>query len=328
MEKLKWGIMACGRIAATFAKAVNYSKNSTLYAVAARDISRAEKFAEEFGANKFYGSYKELCEDKEVDIIYIASPMAQHYEQAKMCLLAGKNVLCEKTITLNNKQFAELCEIAREKDVFFMEAMWMKFLPAFLQAKAWVNSGLIGNVKMVKADFSNLCPFNPDDRLFLNSLGGGCLLDLGVYPITFACEFLGYKPAEIISNAVIGKTNVDTDAAIMLRYENGSFADITAGFDMENENAAFIIGDKGRIRFGNWFFCTADVMLYDTDGNMLDVFHCPHLENGYEFEIFECEGCIAQGKKQSEVNPLWHTAAVMDIMDKCRSDWGLIFEGE
>lgn len=327
MNKLRWGIMAVGRIADTFAQAIDFSENSVLYAVASRSKERAEAFGKKFGAEKCYNSYNSLAEDENVDVIYIASPMAQHYEQAKLCLEKSKNVLCEKTITLNTAQLDELISIAEEKGVFFMEAMWMKFLPAFLQARKWAAEGRIGDVRMVKADFSNLCPFNPDDRLFRNDLGGGCLLDLGVYPITFACEFLGYTPDEIISNAYIGKSGIDNDASIILRYKNG-FADITAGFDMECENAAFIIGTKGRIRFGNWFFCTGYVMLYDDNGSLVESFSNPHPKNGYEFEIYEVEKCLADGKKQSSINPLSHTKAVMEIMDKCRRDWCLVFEGE
>ena len=327
MNKTNWGIIAPGRIASTFADALSAVDSAELYAVASRDEQRARDFAVKHGAQKYYGSYAALAEDKNVDVIYIASPMAQHYEQAKMCLSAGKNVLCEKTITLNGRQLAELMDLARANNVFFMEAMWMKFLPAFRKAKEWVQSDRIGSVRAVKAEFSNLCPFNSEDRLFKSSLGGGCLLDLGVYPITFACEFLGYSPREIISDMYIGKSGVDFDLSLVLRYENG-YADICAGFDMENENAAFVIGEKGRIRFGNWFFCTCDVMLYDDEGNLVEHYNCPHIKNGYEYEIIEVQSCLAEGLKESRINPLSHTAATMKIMDKCRADGGLVFEGE
>lgn len=317
--------MAAGRIARSLADAINYTEGARLYAVASRDIGRARKFAGEYGADKYYGDYAALCADPEVDVIYIASPMSLHYEQAKMCLQSGKNVLCEKTVTLDAGEFAELIDIAAERNVFFMEAMWMKFLPAFRKAKEWVAAGRIGNIKVVKADFSNLCMFDGEDRLFKNELGGGCLLDLGVYPITFACDFLGYEPCEIICNGYIGKSNVDVDASIILRYD-GAYANIHAGFVMESENAAFVVGDKGRIRFGNWFFCTDSVSLYDDEGNLIESFSMPHPKNGYEFEVEEVDRCIAAGMKQSEINPLAHTMAVMRIMDKCRADMGMEFE--
>ncbi len=327
MKEYNWGILATGKIAATFAKAINYADHAKLYAVASRTEDKAKAFAEKFGAEKYYGTYEQLAQDKNVDIVYIASPMAQHYENAKLCLLNGKNVLCEKTITLNLKQLEELIAIAKEKDVFFMEAMWMKFLPAFKKAKEWVQSGRIGEVKAVKAELSSMNKYDENDRLFINRLGGGSLLDLGVYPITFACEFFGYQPKEIISDALIGRTGVDFDASIVLRYDNG-YADLGVGFDMENNNPAFILGSEGRIRFHEWFFCTGRVTLYDIDGNVLEEFNNPHPCNGYEFEVSHVMDCLDKGLKQSDINPLSHTTATQKIMDKCRADWGLVFEGE
>ncbi len=327
MKIFKWGILATGKIAARFAEAINFCENAKLYAVASRTEEKAASFAEKTDAEKYYGSYKELAEDKEVDVIYIASPMAQHYENAKMCLEAGKNVLCEKTVTLNSAQLDELIKTAKEKDVFFMEAMWMKLLPAFRKAKEWVAQGRIGEVRAIKADFSNLCPYDENDRLFINELGGGSLLDLGIYPITLACEFLGYRPKEIISNAYIGKTGVDFDASIVLRYEN-AYADLCCGFDMENANPAYIIGTKGRIRFPEWFFCSQKVMLYDDNGILTEEFYDPHPCNGYEFEVRHVMSCLERGLKESDLNPTAHTSATQKIADKCRNDWGLVFKGE
>lgn len=328
MKKIRWGIIATGKIAAKLAEAINYSENSEFYAVASRSTDKAKAFAEKFRAEKYYGNYEQLADDKDVDIIYIATPMAQHFENAKMCIEKGKNVLCEKTITLNCKQLDELITLAEKNNVFFMEAMWMKFIPAFRQAKKWVDSGKIGSVKLVRADLSSFCPFDPDDRLYANSLGGGSLLDLGVYPLTFACDFLGYEPKEIITSAYIGKSNVDYDASLLLCYENGSFADSQIGFDFMKENSACIIGEKGRITFGNWFFCTTDIKLYDELGNPTEQPSITHGCNGYEYEVQEVEYCLINGKKQSAVNPLWQTRAVLKIMDECRRQWSLKFDNE
>ena len=327
MSICNWGIMATGKIAETFAKAINYTDGAKLYAAASRTEEKAKAFGEKYNAEKCYGSYRQLAEDENVDVIYIASPMAQHYENAKMCLLAGKNVLCEKTITLNSAQLDELIAIAKEKDLFFMEAMWMKMLPAFRKAKEWVSSGKIGEVHAVKADLTSMCRYDENDRLFRKDLGGGALLDIGVYPITFACEFLGYQPKEIISNCVIGKSDVDFDASIMLRYENG-YADLCAAFNMDNCNPAYIIGTKGSIRFPEWFFCTGRVLLYDDDGNIVEEFNNPHPCNGYEFEVAHVMSCLEKGLKESDLNPLWHTKATMKIMEKCRTDWGFSYNRE
>ena len=328
MKKINWGIIATGKIAEKLADAINYSENSVLYAVASRNENKAKAFAEKFGAARYYGSYEQLADDENVDVIYIATPMAQHYENAKMCIEKGKNVLCEKTVTLNCKQLDELILLAEKHNVFFMEAMWMKFIPAFRKAKEWVSTGKIGDIKLVRADLSSFCPYSPDDRLYANSLGGGSLLDLGVYPLTFACDFLGYKPNEIVTNAYIGRSNVDYDASLLLRYDNGCFADSQIGFDYMKENSACIIGDKGRIIFGNWFFCSTDIRLYDELGNLTDAPKIIHNCNGYEYEVEEVERCINGGKKQSNINPLWQTRAVLEIMDKCRKQWNLKFDGE
>ncbi len=328
MKKINWGIIATGKIAAKLAEAINYSDNSILYAVASRSDDKATAFAEKFGAIKHYGSYEQLAADENVDVIYITTPMAQHYENAKMCIEKGKNILCEKTVTLNCKQLDELIALAQKHNVFFMEAMWMKFIPAFRKAKEWVSSGKIGDIKLVRADLSSFCPYDPNDRLYANSLGGGSLLDLGVYPLTFACDFLGYKPKEIITSAYIGKSNVDYDASLLLRYDNGSFADSQIGFDYMKENSACIIGDKGRITFGNWFFCSTDIKLYDELGNLAEAPTICHNCNGYEYEVQEVEQCLDSGKKQSNINPLWQTRAVLEIMDECRRQWNLKFDGE
>lgn len=331
MNKTNWGIIATGSIAAKLAEAINSNENSVLYAVASRSENKAKDFAEKFGAIKHYGSYEQLAADENVDVVYIATPMAQHYENAKMCIEKGKNVLCEKTITLNCKQLDELIALAQKHNVFFMEAMWMKFIPAFRQAKEWVASGRIGDIKLIRADLSSFCPYNPDnpyDRFYTNSLGGGSLLDLGVYPLTFACDFLGYKPKETVTNAYIGKSNVDYDASLLLRYENGKFADSHIGFDFLKDNSACIIGDTGRIVFGNWFFCTCSVKLYDELGNLVSEPAIAHDCNGYEYEVREVERCLDENKKQSDINPLWQTRAVLEIMDNCRKQWNLKFDGE
>ncbi len=324
MKTYRWGILSTGKIANTFASAVNFAENAELYACSSRTMKNAKAFAEKYGVKVYYDDYRQLARDENVDVIYIASPMAQHYEHARECLMCGKNVLCEKTVTVTRQQLDELLAIAKEKNVFFMEAMWMKFLPSFLKAKEWVAQGRIGNVKMIKCDFTSLCPYDETNRLFIPSLGGGSLFDLGVYPITLTCEFLGYTPEEIYSNVFVGKTGVDFDASIILKYKD-AFAHLSCGFDMENNNPAFILGDKGRIRFGDWFFCTADVMLYDDNGNMLEHSHTPHPHNGYEFEIYEVHRCLEAGKKQSDINPHAHTVATFDIMDKCLKQWGISY---
>ncbi len=328
MQKIfNWGIMATGKIAHTFAKAVNYVPDAKLYACASRDAAKAENFAKGSGAEKFYGSYEELAADPDIDIIYVASPMSCHYENVKLCFEHGKNVLCEKSITINSEQLAELISIAKEKDLFFMEAMWTKCLPAFLKAKQWFSEGRIGEIKAIRADFSNPVEFDPQDRLFRPELGGGALLDLGVYPLSFITAFLGFEPEEINSSVNIGKLGVDMDEAVIMKYKN-AYASFVAGFDIDNENRAVIVGTKGRIAFDPWFFCTSAVRLYDENNRLAEESVTPHLCNGYEFEIMEVQKCLADGLKESRLDPLSDTVSIMKIMDGLRASWDFRYSEE
>ncbi|MBP1560567.1 MAG: Gfo/Idh/MocA family oxidoreductase [Oscillospiraceae bacterium] len=326
-EITNWGILATGKIAHTFAKAVNSVSDARLYACASRSGEKAAEFGSLYGAERFYGSYEELAADPNVDIIYVASPMSCHYENVKLCFEHGKNVLCEKSITLNSAQLEELISNAREKKLFFMEAMWMKCQPAFLTAKKWASEGRIGEIRAIRADFSNPVDFDPTDRLFRPELGGGSLLDLGVYPISFVTAFLGFEPCEINSSAYVGGLGVDMDEAVIMKYPN-AFASITSGFDMENENRAVIVGTEGRIAFDPWFFCTDTVRLFDKNGKLLEESVTPHLCNGYEYEIKEAQSCLSEGLPESRLNPLSDTVGVMKIMDALRKQWNFSYNGE
>ncbi|MCM1023716.1 MAG: Gfo/Idh/MocA family oxidoreductase [Prevotella sp.] len=313
-----WGIMATGKIAHTFAKAVNSVGDARLYACASRNAEKAAEFGKLYGAEKSYGSYEELAADPNVDIVYVASPMSCHYENVKLCFEHGKNVLCEKSVTVNTAELEELIAAAREKNLFFMEAMWTKCLPSFLKAKDWFEAGRIGEVRAIRADFSNPVEYDPEDRLFRADLGGGAMLDLGVYPLTLISAFLGFEPKHI-SASVNTARGVDMDEAVILRYEK-AYASMVAGFDIENDNRAVIVGTKGRIAFDPWYFCTDTVRLYDGDNRLAEESVTPHLCNGYEYEIMEAQRCLAAGRKESLLNPLSDTLGVMKLMDRIRGE--------
>lgn len=328
MEKVtNWGIMATGKIAHTFAKAVNFTDGARLYACASRSAEKAAEFGAQYGAEKCYGSYEELAADENIDVIYIATPMNCHYENVKLCFEHGKNVLCEKSVTINSTQLRELIEIAREKNLFFMEAMWTKCLPAFRKAKEWVAEGKIGTIKAIRADFSNAVDFDENDRLFRPELGGGALLDLSVYPLSFITSFLGFEPKKISSAVNIDKLGVDMDEAVIMQYEN-AYASFVSGFDIDNENRAVIVGTEGRIAFNPWFFCTDTVRLYDRNNKLAEEYIAPHLCNGYEFEIMEVQKCLADGLRESRLHPLSDTLAIMEIMDGLRKEWNFRYPEE
>lgn len=326
MKTYTWGILGLGKIAAQFAQALNAVDNTRIIC-ASRTVEKAKAFAERFNTYKYYGSYAELVKDSEVDVIYVATPMSCHYDDVMLCLENGKNVLCEKSVTLNASQWNELTEYATSKGLFLMEAMWMKFNPTFLTVKKWVNDGRIGDVVAVKADLCNRCVYDENDRLFVKNLGGGALLDLGVYVLTLACDFLGYSPDKVESAIRIGKSGADFNDAITLKYNNGNYADLASSFDYLSENKAYILGTNGSIVIGQWFHCARDAELFDENGKSVEVYDKEFICNGYEYEILHVMDCLERGLIQSDVQTHEKTLAIMKIMDGIRRDNEFVYEG-
>lgn len=326
MDKIKWGIIGTGKIAHKFAEALKGCADAELYAVASRTLEKAQDFAAEYGFAESYGSYKELAENTEADVVYIATPMSCHYADSMLCLNCGKHVLCEKSVTLNSRQIDTIFQTARYKGLFFMEAMWMKCRPTYLKAREWVNQGRIGEITYIKADFSNDIPWDSNDRLFRPDCGGGSLLDLTMYPITIAHDFLG-NPDEIISSALI-RDGIDLSENIVFRYNNGANAYLFGGFEYKLRNNAIISGTDGFITFGDYFHCTDEVKLFDRDGKIIEDLRFPDRINGYEYEIEEVHRCLRENLSESPLVPHNTTADVMKIMDTCRKQWGLVFPGE
>ena len=325
MKEYTIGIMGLGKIAESFAKAVNTTEGARLVC-ASRTESRAKSFAEKYDAVRYYGSYKELACDSEVDLIYIATPMSCHYEDVKLCLNGGRNVLCEKSVTINARQWDDLTALASEKGLFLMEAMWMKCLPSFRKVKQWISDGRIGKPIAIKADFNNLCRYDENDRLFRKDLGGGALLDLGVYVLTFACDILGYNPDSITSGIKIGISGADFHDSVMLRYSDGSFAELTSSFDFLSENKAYVLGTEGKIMIGPWFHCAEYAELFDNHSNIIDTYDEKFICNGYEYELAEAIDCLEKGLKQSPLVPHSETASIMKIMDGIRREHGFSYE--
>ena len=326
MKKYKWGIIGTGKIAHTFATALKHCENAELCAVASRTDEKAKDFAEEFGFSEYYGNYKDFAEKSGAEIVYIATPMSSHFNDAWLCLENAKNVLCEKSLTLNTAQAEKLIAFAKDKALFFMEAMWMKCRPVYRKMKEWIASGLIGEIEYTKADFSNYIPYNENDRLFRADCGGGCLLDLGIYPITLTHDLLG-MPDDITSSAHM-MYGIDMSNSIIFRYKNGAFSSMDNGFEIQLRNNAVISGTKGLITLGNWFHCTDEGILFDRSGNEIERFVRKDDINGYEYEIDEVHRCLDVGFRESPLVPHSATIAVMKIMDECRAQWGMKFPNE
>lgn len=326
-RKIRWGYMGAGRIAGWFATGMSVLEDAELYAIASRTLEKGENFAKEYGFTKAYGSYDEMLNDSKVDIVYVATPVAEHYSCVKKCFEAGKHVLCEKSLTVNAAQAMELIAMGREKNLFFMEAAWTKCQPVFLKIKEWVESGLIGEVQGIDACFYTLA--GEGHRLYKHELAGGALLDLGFYPVMYACTMMGHEPKRIISHTIMGEKRVDYLDSIVLEYEDGRFAHLSCGLGPERRVSAYILGTKGRISLNDEFFFQATkVTAYDFDNRVLAEFDGPFLKNGYEFEAIEAMECLRAGLKESPKIPLDDTLAVLKILDVCRENAGFRYDFE
>ena len=326
-KTIRWGIIGTGNICSTFATALSSMKDVRLAAVASRDLSRAEAFAGRFGIDRAYGSYEELARDQELDVVYIGTPHPEHKENAALCIRHGKGVLCEKPFTLNGKDSRYLVELADNHRVFLMEALWTKLLPATRKVKEWIREGRIGEVRHMKVFFGFYSDFNPESRLYSPLLGGGALLDVGVYPISYVTYLLDRLPMRVYSSAVIGETGVDEQNAIIMKFSQGILAELSSAVCAEIGQDAEIIGSKGRIYVPR-FWSAEEAMLYNSDNELVETIEEPFTVNGYVYEAEEVNRCLREGLLESKLLPLTDTLAIMDIMDRIRYEWGLIYPQE
>jgi dihydrodiol dehydrogenase / D-xylose 1-dehydrogenase (NADP) len=328
MEKIRYGIISTGRIAKALAEAISRVDGCEVVAVGSRSQESADEFGDKYDIAKRYGTYEELCADADVDVVYIGTPHNLHYDNTLTALKYNKHVLNEKPFTINAHQTEHLIDLAREKGVFMMEAMWTRFMPSVIQAKKWIEEDMIGPIRQVFADFSVPFKFDPKHRLFDPELGGGSLLDLGVYPISHTHFWLGV-PDEVHSVAFLGETGVDEHVSAMFTYERGAFAQITCGSQFRGTNEVTVVGEKGYLRFHAPIPRSTQVTikLVDMQERVVD-FPFPDHYNGYEFEVEEVNKCIRDGKTESALRPLDHTLEVMRLMDGMREEWGLEYPME
>jgi predicted dehydrogenase len=327
MQDIKWGIIGCGGIAHMFATSLQALENGTLLAGASRTPGRALEFAEKHGMERVYTDYESLAADPDIDAVYIATTHNFHYENIKLCLKNGKHVLCEKPFTVNAVQTLELIGIAREKNIFMMEAVWTRFLPAIGKLQELLAAGVIGEVRTVRADFSICREFDPEGRLWNKALAGGALLDLGIYPITFASIVFGEQPIRIQSSAVMGETGVDDRSFYLFDYEGGRRAQLSSSFTHDAPTEGIICGTKGHIRVPH--FLAAQELHIHRNGEEPETLKLPYGKGeNFRFEIAEAMECMASKKTESGILPLSETLAVMQTMDTLRAQWGLEYEGE
>jgi len=325
-DKFNWGIIGPGRIAHTFAKAIEVIDNAKIYAVASRDKERALEFANEYNASVTYNSYEKIVNDPQVDAIYIATPHRYHFEQTLLALNIGKPVLCEKPLTVNSRETKILIDTAKKNNVFLMEALWTRYLPIYQVVKSWLNEGVIGDVKLLNSTFGFAFERNLEDRKFNHELAGGTLLDLGVYNVAISQWVMNQNPIEFSAHGYLGETNVDELLAVNLQYESGAVSQFSCTYLSKNENDFIIYGSKGYIRIHNMFWGAKKATLYIGDKKITE--ECPFRATGFEYQIEEAMNCICENKLESSIMPHIHTLENMMLMDSIRNKIGLKYSFE
>lgn len=319
------GIMGSGNIAGIMAGTINKMKNVRVYAVASRQQVHADVFAGKYGCKKAYGSYADLVADKKVDLIYVATPHSEHYENVKMCLEAGKPVLCEKAFTLNAAQAEELVRIAAEHKVFLAEAMWTRYMPMLTTIREVIGSGIIGEPKTLTANLGYV--ISDKERLTNRALGGGALLDVGVYTINFALMIFGHNISKIASCCTFTETGVDEQNAICLQYYDGKAANLNSSMVSLSDRQGIIYGTKGFAVVEN-INNFESIAVYDKQYKKVASYKCPKQISGYEYEVAACIDAIKCGQIECAQMPHSETLRVMRIMDEIRSQWGMKYPCE
>lgn len=326
MNHIRWGILGTGTIAKKFATGLSVLEDAELTAVGSRSEASAVVFAEQFAVPNHHSSYEALAQNPEVDVIYIATPHVFHMENSLLCLENGKAVLCEKPFTINKKQAERVFAAAEKNNLFVMEAMWSYFLPAMEMVRKLINDGIIGKVRMVSADFGFRTEIDPESRLFNPALGGGALLDVGIYPLALAQMIFG-TPARIASLAHIGATAVDEQAGIILGYEQGELAILHTAVQTETPQEAIIMGTEGRIKLHHPWWVPAKITL-SQPGMPNQTMELPYEGNGYNYEATAVMESLRADKLENDLMPWSATLAIQETMDTLRSQWGLQYPGE
>jgi len=324
-DKIRWGILATGGIAATFTRDLATLPDAEVAAVGSRSIESATRFADQFGIPRAYGSWAELAADDSIDVVYVATPHNAHHEAAKLCLDAGKAVLCEKAFTVNLAQARELVELARTNSVFLMEAMWMRTIPAIRRMTELIADGAIGEVRVVSASFGLMGPFDADHRLRSPDLAGGALLDLGVYPVSLAQLVLG-PPRSITATARLTPEGVDETTGILLDHDGGAMANLSCSISAGAPMTALISGSTGWIDLGEPFFRPKSLIVNRRDS--VETFDVPHTAQGMVHEAVEVMRCLRDGELESPLVPWQASLDVMATLDEVRRQIGVVYPGE
>lgn len=326
VQNIRWGILSTGNIAEQFAKGLAALDDATLVAVGSRSSQSADRFGDTYNVPHRHASYEALVADPEVDVIYVATPHPFHAENTLLCLRAGKHVLCEKPFALNATQAEKMVAEARARNLFLMDAMWTRFLPHMVRLRKLLAANVIGELRMLTANFGFRADFNPQSRLFDPALGGGGLLDVGIYPVALASMLFG-APQSIASQATLGETGVDEQTAITFRYEGGQLALLSCAIRTTTLHDAVVYGTQGHIRINAPWWSPSSLTLA-VDGQAEQQLNFEQTGNGYNYEAAEVMRCIRAGETESPIMPLDETLALVRTLDATRAQWGLVYPGE
>lgn len=325
MTNFKIGIIGAGWIAGKMAMTLNQMEGVEAYAISSRSLDKAQAFANEWGIKKAYGSYEELVDDKEVDMVYIATPHSHHCQHALMCIEKGKPVLCEKAFTMNAKQAAEVLAKSKEKNVFVAEAIWTRYMPISLQLIDLVKNGAIGNPTMITANLGY--PMVGKERLMKPELAGGALLDVGIYPLNFAAMIFGDKIEKTISTCTKLDTGVDAQACITQIFADGKMATLNTSMLAHTDRMGVISGDGGCIIVDN-INNPQHLTIEDKDFKIVAEYDAPKQISGYEYQVTAAIEAIRAGKIETPFMPHSETLRMMEMMDALRKEWGIKYPGE
>lgn len=323
MKTVKWGILGCGNIANKFAEALQKVDNSELSAVAARDEGRAKGFAEKWHFQKAYGSYRKLTDDPEVDIIYIATPHSYHFAHTKLCLEAGKHVICEKPFTINTAQLEVLIRLARQKNLLLQEALWSKYLPGIIKTKELIEQKVIGEIIYMDADFGINRPYGPEHRLYNPLLAGGTLLDIGIYPLFMALYLFG-EPEIIKAHSILNSDKIDLTTSLITESKNGIVSHLSSTTQADTPVKIHIYGRQGNIEFSNMWFTPGDIIVR-ADKQEEEVLKFPPIENGYEYEAIDAVKNLLSGRTESAIVDHNFSLLLMQKLDEIRKITGIIY---
>ena len=326
---MKTAILGAGNIAKSMAAALRglqkRGENVEPYAVGARELSRAEAFAREQGFEKAYGSYEELVSDPEIDLVYVATPHSMHFEHTRLALEHGKNVLCEKAFTMNAGQAEEVIALAEKKGLLLAEAIWPRYMPSRQMILDLIDSGVIGTVTSLSANLGY--PLTHVERLVRPELCGGALLDLGVYPLNFACMAFPGEIRDVASACVKWETGVDAQNSFTLTFEDGRMAVLYSSMLVQSDRLGVINGDKGYMEVQN-INNPEEIRIFDLQRNCIRTIPVPEQINGYEYEVLACREALEKGWTECPQMPHAETLRMMKVMDGLRKSWGVIYPME